>query len=104
MLVGCQSVNEQALDGTWKVQAPSHTIWTFRSDHTAEYKGPDANGKPTRDEDSWRVKGNRLIVRFYASRTNPAVEEFSAEIVSLTKTRLQLHTEGQGVTTMTRLW
>ena len=103
LLAGCKRSPERMLPGTWKIQGPETAgVWTYRPDHTLEFKGYDELG-PVSANGAWRVQGSKLTFSLEASTRHAGVPETTNTIVRLTATQLQLRTVGETVVTFDRL-
>jgi len=103
LLAGCKPSPERMLAGTWKIQGPETAgVWTYRADHTLEFKGYDELG-PVSANGSWRVQGNQLTFSLGPSARHSGVPDTTNTIVSLTATQLQLRTVGETVVTFNRM-
>ncbi len=104
LLAGCKPKlpPERMLVGTWKIQGPETAgVWTYRADHTLEFKGYDELG-PVSANGSWRVQGSKLTFSLAPSARHAGVPDTTNTIVSLTATELQLRTVGEKVVTLNR--
>jgi hypothetical protein len=102
LLTGCKPSSERMITGTWKVQGPETAgVWTYRADHTLEFKGYDELG-PVSANGAWRIEGSKLTFSLAASVRHAGVPDTTNTIVSLTATQLQLRTVGQTVVTLNR--
>jgi hypothetical protein len=103
LLAGCKPPPERMLAGTWKIQGPETAgVWTYRADHTLEFKGYDEIG-PVSANGSWRVQGSKLTFSLAASARHAGVPDTTNTIVSLTATELQLRTGEETVVTFHRM-
>lgn len=103
LLAGCKPPPERLLVGTWKIQGPETAgIWTYRPDHTLEFKGYDELG-PVSANGAWRVQGSKLTFSLAPSARHAGVPDTTNTIVRLTPTQLQLRTVGETVVTFNRL-
>jgi hypothetical protein len=103
LLAGCKPAPERMLTGTWKIQGSETAgVWTYRGDHTLEFKGYDQLG-PVSATGVWRIQGSKLIFRLAPSARHAGVPETTDTIVSLTATQLQLRTIGDTVVTFNRM-
>ena len=103
LLSGCKPPPERMLVGTWKIQGPEPAgVWTYRADHTLEFKGYDELG-PVSANGSWRVQGSKLTFSLAPSARHTGVPDTANTIVSLTATELQLRTVGETVVTLNRV-
>ena len=103
LLAGCSPSPERALPGTWKIQGPETSgVWTFRADHTLEFKGFDEVG-PVSANGAWRVEGQKLTFSLESSARHAGVPDTTNTIVRLTATQLQLRTVGETVVTFNRM-
>ena len=103
LLAGCKPSPERMLAGTWKIQGPDTAgVWTYRADHTLEFKGYDGLG-PVSANGTWRVEGSKLTFNLAASARHAGVPDTTNTIVSLTATQLQLRTVGETVVTLNRI-
>ena len=103
LLAGCKPPPERMLVGTWKIQGPETAgVWTYRADHTLEFKGYDELG-PVSANGSWRVQGSKLTFSLAPSARHTGVPDTANTIVSLTATELQLRTVGETVVTLNRV-
>ena len=103
LLAGCKPSPERMLAGTWKIEGPETAgVWTYRADHTLEFKGYDELG-PVSANGAWRVQGNKLTFSLAASARHTGVPDTTNTIVSLTATQLQLRTVGETVVTFNRM-
>src|SRR5438067_8715463 len=97
LLAGCKPSPERMLVGTWKIQGPETAgVWTYRADHTLEFKGHDVLG-PVSANGAWRVEGSKLTFSLAPSARHAGVPDTTNTIVSLTATQLQLRTVGETV-------
>jgi hypothetical protein len=102
LLAGCKPSPERMLVGTWKIQGPDTAgVWTYRADHTVEFKGYDALG-PVSAIGDWRVEGSKLTFNLAPSARHAGIPDTTSNIVSLTATQLQLRTLGETVVTLNR--
>lgn len=102
LLGGCRPSPKQLLVGTWKVQGPDTSgVWTYRANHTLEFKGYDALG-PVSANGDWQVQGNKLTFNLKASARHAGIPDTTVTIVSLTSAQLQLQTIGETVVTLNR--
>jgi hypothetical protein len=103
LFAGCKPAPEGMLPGTWKIQGPETAgVWTYRADHTLEFKGYDELG-PVSANGVWRVEGDKLTFSLAASARHTGVPDTTNTIVSLTKTQLQLRTVGERVVILNRI-
>src|ERR1700745_2825546 len=103
LLAACKPPPEQMLAGTWKIQGPETAgVWTYRADHTLEFKGYDESG-PVSAKGAWRLQGDKLTFSLAASARHAGIPDTTNTIVSLTSSRLQLRTVGQKVITLNRM-
>lgn len=103
LLAGCKPSPERMLPGTWKIQGPETAgVWTYRPDHTLEFKGYDEIG-PVSADGTWRLQGSRLTFSLASSARHAGVPETTNTIVRLTATQLQLRTVGETVVTFDRI-
>jgi hypothetical protein len=104
LLAGCKPSPERGLIGTWKIQGRPETngVWTYRADHTLEFKGDDELG-PVSANGAWRVQGDKVTFSLAASARHAGVPDTTITIVSLTATQLQLRTVGETVVTFNRM-
>jgi hypothetical protein len=103
LLAGCKPSPERMLPGTWKIQGSDTAgVWTYRADHTLEFKGYDGLG-PVSANGAWHVEGSKLIFSLAPSARHTGVPDTTNTIVSLTTTQLQLRTVGETVVTLNRI-
>lgn len=103
LLAGCGHSPERMLAGTWKIQGPETAgVWTYRADHTLEFKGHDELGLVSANG-AWRVQGNELTFSLASSARHAGVPDTTSTIVRLTATQLQLRTVGETVVTFNRI-
>jgi hypothetical protein len=102
LLTGCRRSPERMLVGAWKIQGNDTAgVWTYRPDHTVEFKGHDELG-PVSASGTWRVAGRQLTFNLGASARHTGVADTTITIVSLNATQLQLQTTEETVVTLSR--
>src|SRR5262249_47357852 len=102
LLAGCRRSPERMLVGTWKVQGGDNAgVWTYRADHTLEFKGHDELG-PVSADGTWRVEGSQLTFNLAASPRHTGVADTTITILSLNATQLQLQTSAETAVTLNR--